>query len=143
MKKEIEINENLYIGTTDIKLKDLANDLYYKPGDILSLSGITMSGFVTAGTTNFRTNIVVDKSLKNINSVNCLSFNAEMRSQKGYLNSTSGFNNYANDSLYSITCEIRSEHIILINISKETGWGNIDNNTLAVAYLAPLTLKFN
>lgn len=143
MKKEIEINENLYIGTTDIKLKDLANDLYYKPGDTYEMANATIpfGGFITGGRTNLQlATIFLPKSLKNINTITLNRVEVICRQNGNYILGTAS--NWFSD-VSKITVNKMSENSVRLYYTAPSEITNATNNDAVGVAVANLKLKFS
>ena len=117
-------------------VENALEDLYYKSGDVFKFTNrVPLVALVTSGTTRLYISIPVEKSLANINSIVCNSFQAEIRGLTGYLNSESGFIEYVNREGYTITCEKGTDNIIRVLLDKSTAWTNTSNNTPVIVML--------
>ena len=111
------------------------NDIYYQSGETITVGQdvgrrrVLISGFISSGTTTLILTFKTAKSLKNINNINCTTYNVEARGIKGYLNSNSGTIDFANTSGYNITCEKVDDYTIDIWIQKSSAFTNTANNT--------------
>ena len=115
------------------------NNLYYKPGDALTIKDLPLNGFITSSKTKLELSYTFPKSIKNV-SVEVTSFSAEARGIKGYINS-SGFQDFMAEE-YTITHNKVSDKDIRIIIAKSSEYGNIDNNT-PINLLSRVTFEFN
>lgn len=114
---------------------DLYDTLFYKSNDILEIgdtngnNSLIMNGYISNSTKSLYFNINVPKNLENINTITCNSMNIEARGISGYLNSTSGYVNYATSSSYTINCTKVGNYIIRFAIHKSSAFTNVTNNT--------------
>ena len=103
----------------------------YQPGDTLTLgSYIVSDGLITSSTQVVRFMVVTPKSMKNITTVTATNLSAELRGANGYLNSQSGFYDFADRSGYTVTCAKATDNLIRVNITKSSAFTNVSNNTL-------------
>lgn len=116
------------------------NDIYYQSGDIIIIGQnkgrrrVQVPGCVTSATTTLILTFKTLKSLKNITTINCTTYNVEVRGIKGYLNSTPSLVDFANTSGYTITCEKVDDYTIDVWIKKSSVFTNVDNNTPIITY---------
>ena len=122
-------------------LKEVIDDLYFKPGDTLTISGVLLDGVISSALTSLISKLIAPKNLKNIKEVTITSLKAEARTGKGYLNSQSGYQNFL-ASGYKPYAAIRTNYELGIVINKTSAYTNVDNNTLVSLRVQELTLKF-
>ncbi len=141
-KNEIKtINGQSLLGEGDIEISgggsgtgDVTKDeIYYKNGDVFTTSyPITIGGLITSSTTRIIFCVTPPKRLDNITKITCTSLKAELRGTNGYLNSSSGYKEYATDSNYVISCSKVNENTIEVYLTKSSAFTNINNNTFVV-----------
>lgn len=109
----------------------------YYVGDTIELGSTTSNyyianGYITSGTTKVFAIIHLPRKLIGITAITPKSIIVEARGNNGYLNSRSGFNEYADTSGYTITAtQVEGdENSILLDITKSSAWTNVSNNTL-------------
>ena len=111
------------------------DDIFYKSGDVIELgqAGNNMyvvNGHITNSTKSIRLTIITPKRLDKVSTITCNNCNVEARTQKGYLNSASGYRDYKTQSGYTINCYKSSNNAITMFIEKTSAYTNVDNNTL-------------
>lgn len=116
---------------------NLNSMLKYASGDVVELGAVNAinnyitSGYISSGSMVILVPIIVSKSLENISTITVNSVNVELRGIKGYINSQSGYIDYATESGYTINAEKSSNNVILLKIIKSSAFTNVSNNTLA------------
>lgn len=133
----------------------LDNNLNLQSGQTITISAITLSGFVTGSTKELFFSVLLPRDIEDNSNIEITSFMATLRTGKGYLNSESGAHEYVGRSGYTVSCYPSSKSVITdletsfsrskyvtIHIVKSTAFTNIDNNTLVSAW-ANVTLKIN
>ena len=120
-------------------LKDIIDDLYFKSGEILSLGGVMMNGYISTSSKTVVVDYILPKSFKNLD-ISITNFTATMRGDKGYLNNTSGRQNLLTAD-YDITIDKYNDKKIKISINKSSGFTNVTNNT-PVSLDTSITLEF-
>lgn len=138
---------NLATVATSGSYNDLINkpDLYYQPDDVFAPTfAVNCLGHITGGLKIVELSIVVDKSLKNINTITVNKFTATIRGNKGYMDSTSGGVDFKQVAS-SIVAYKATDNIVTIWLNFATNRTNIDNNTpVSVSFSnTGLELKFN
>lgn len=115
----------------------------YEVGDTFIASSMTMTGFITSSATVASVMVYLDKQLSDdIKLITCSNFYVEARGGSGYLNSTSGFNQYANKSGYKITCVKGSNNSVRISVGKSSAYTNVTNNTV-ICFQGEVALTFS
>lgn len=130
-----KINERNVISGNEVDITEYVkkDEIYYKSGDKFGASfPITISGLITSSSKRIIITLPVPKRLDNITTITCTSYNAELRCNNGYVNSASGYKEYASDSEYSIVCSKAEKNMIEIYLNKSSAFTNIENNTLVV-----------
>lgn len=130
------------VNTNYDEQKSDVENLYYKSGDVIELGStnpaneIVCSGYITTSSTNVFIHVITPKRLDNITAITVNNLTVEGRCQFGYLNNTSGFNEYANTSGYTIIANVATSNSITIKITKSSVWTygssdtQVNNNTL-------------
>ena len=123
---------------------ELVNDLHYKDGDTFEYySEFVLNGFVSGGGTTIEVYpIILNKSIKKINSITVNSCSATLRGANGYIDGVSGYRNIFNDDAFNVTVNKVSNFSCKLTIAKPDGFTNITNNTLVSAKVR-LSLTLN
>lgn len=110
---------------------DNGNDLlFYQKEDTFEVKGdITLNGLITSSKKDLYITLYLPKRLDNINSITVNSLSLELRGINGYLNNQSGYNEYVNNSDYTIIPIIASENSVCIRLTKNSEFSNATNNT--------------
>lgn len=118
----------------DEEKNDIAS-FFYENGDEIEFGGTTsnevliMPGYITSSSTTLFVTLNTPKRLDNITSVAIDSLEVEGRSQYGYLNNQSGYNEYVNEADYTISANVVAPNTITIKIVKSSAWTYGSNNT--------------
>lgn len=125
---------------------DILGELFYKPGDKLSIDGTgtggaPFTGYVTASTTTIRFMVPVDKSLANITTITCNDCTGGVRGISGYVDGSRDSTDWT--SGYTITCTKATDTIVQVEIKKSSAFSNVTNNTPIAYAAASFELEFN
>lgn len=122
------------------KLDELLELQQFQPGETLTIPEIVLSGLITSGSTSVKLNYTFPKSIHNVNiTVDTLS--CEARGTKGYLNGTSGYQNFMTSG-YEVSILKSDDFNVLVNVVKTSAFTNVDNNT-PVVFRGKITFKFS
>lgn len=117
---------------------DILGELFYKPGDKLSIDGTgtggaPFTGYVTASNTTIRFMVPVGKSLANITTITCTTCTGGIRGIGGYVDGSRDSTDWV--AGYTITCTKPTDHIVQVEIKKSSAFSGSTNNT-PIAYAA-------
>ena len=102
-----------------------SNDMTYKPGDIVSINKIPVSGYLTGSSKNLNFFLPLSKPISAL-SVSLSDCTAELRGISGYINDASGYIDITAN--YTINAYIRENGVHIEFISNEAVT-NCTNNT--------------
>lgn len=133
------------INNTTAITTALADALYYKAGDTISLTQDNytppINGLLTGGNGSIWLGIPVKKRLDNITSVTCTAFSAGIRCNGVYLGGSGPYDFLAN----ATTTTVRTEpemNMIYLGLSKTGGWGGTNNTAISAGnVIASFTLS--
>lgn len=125
---------------------DILGELFYKPGDKLSIDGTgtggaPFTGYVTASNTTIRFMVPVGKSLANITTITCTTCTGGIRGIGGYVDGSRDSTDWV--SGYTITCTKPTDHIVQVEIKKSSAFSGSTNNTPIAYAAANFELEFN
>lgn len=125
---------------------DILGELFYKPGDKLSIDGTgtggaPFTGYVTASTTVLRFMVPVGKSLANITTITCNDCTGGVRGVSGYVDGSRDNTDWT--SGYTITCTKATDHIVQVQVQKSSAFSNVTNNTPIAYAAASFELEFS
>ena len=117
---------------------DILGELFYKPGDKLSIDGTgtggaPFTGYVTASNTTIRFMVPVGKSLASITTITCTTCTGGIRGIGGYVDGSRDSTDWV--AGYTITCTKPTDHIVQVEIKKSSAFSGSTNNT-PIAYAA-------
>ncbi len=127
----------------------LDNKLHFKSGQTIVFNEICLVGLVTGSTKYLRFTLPLPREIDSMDDVEITSCYAELRGDKGYVNSESGFHEYVGRSGYTVAPVLTSDSTIngnhkmkyiVFEILKTTAYTNITNNTPAT-FWGNITLK--
>lgn len=118
--------------------------LCYAANDTFSTSlGVIISGYISAGATQFYGDFTTEKSLENISTVTVTACTGFMRGSNGYVNNATSNTNYTTGN-YTATAQKITNNRVRITIGvlpSAVAFTNVTNNT-PVIYSGSLGLKF-
>lgn len=122
---------------TVVAINELYDDMFYSAGDIIEIGATSghaiqvQNGYVTSSTTQLYTTITLPKRLDNITTITANNITVEARGTSGYINSTSGYNEYVGTSGYTVDVQkvTGNPYAITITIGKSSAYTNVNNNT--------------
>lgn len=125
---------------------DILGELFYKPGDKLSIDGTgtggaPFNGYVTASNTTIRFMVPVGKSLANITTITCTTCTGGIRGIGGYVDGSRDSTDWV--AGYTITCTKPTDHIVQVEIKKSSAFSGSTNNTPIAYAAANFELEFN
>lgn len=125
---------------------DILGELFYKPGDKLSIDGTgtggaPFTGYVTEKTTVIRFMVPADKSLANITTITCNECTGGIRGISGYVDGSRDSTDWT--SGYTITCTKATDAIVQVQIKKSSAFSNVTNNTPIAYAAAKFELEFS
>lgn len=125
---------------------DILGELFYKPGDKLSIDGtgtggVPFTGYVTAATTTIRFMVPTGKSLANITTITCNVCTGGIRGISGYVDGSRDNTDWT--SGYTITCTKASDKIVQVEVKKSSAFSNVTNNTPIAYAAASFELEFS
>lgn len=125
---------------------DILGELFYKPGDKLSIDGTgtggaPFTGYVTSSTTVIRFMVPADKSLANITTITCNVCTGGIRGISGYVDGSRDNTDWT--SGYTITCTKPTNKIVQVEIKKSSAFSNVTNNTPIAYAAANFELEFS
>lgn len=125
---------------------DILGELFYKPGDKLSIDGTgtggaPFTGYVTALTTTIRFMVPVGKSLANITTITCNVCTGGIRGISGYVDGSRDNTDWT--SGYTITCTKPTDKIVQVEIKKSSAFSGTTNNTPITYAAANFELEFS
>ena len=125
---------------------DILGELFYKPGDKLSIDGTgtggaPFTGYVTASNTTIRFMVPVGKSLANITTITCTTCTGGIRGIGGYVDGSRDSTDWV--AGYTITCTKPTDHIVQVQIQKSSAFSGSTNNTPIAYAAANFELEFN
>ena len=125
---------------------DILGELFYKPGDKLSIDGTDtggapFTGYVTASTTVIRFMVPVGKSLANITTITCNVCTGGIRGISGYVDGSRDSTDWT--SGYTITCTKATDTIVQVQIKKSSAFSGTKNNTPIAYAAASFELEFS
>lgn len=124
------------------KDKKLSNFLEYHDGDIYDTNGSFHTiGRITSGTKELNFTIVLDKRVEEGLSVVVNKCNIVVRTQNGYINDDSNWEDYKKMSGYIVNASVVNRNKVSINITKSSAFTNASNNT-PVVVTCDLNLSF-
>ena len=134
-------NHTMSTATTAQRLL-MADDVYYKSGDTLTISNGIIMGHITSAYKALRFGLVVPKLLTNITTVTVSTMTGAMRGNLGYLDSNSSDRSWT--ALGTVTANIASPNMVRINVDTTNAITNVDLNTPVEFYSASngLVLSF-
>ena len=117
---------------------DILGELFYKPGDKLSIDGTDtggapFTGYVTASTTTIRFMVPTGKSLANITTITCNVCTGGIRGISGYVDGSRDSTDWT--SGYTITCTKATDKVVQVEVKKSSAFSGVTNNT-PIAYAA-------
>lgn len=125
---------------------DILGELFYKPGDKLSIDGTgtggtPFTGYVTAATTTIRFMVPTGKSLANITTITCNVCTGGIRGISGYVDGSRDNTDWT--SGYTITCTKAADKIVQVEIKKSSAFSDVTNNTPIAYAAASFELEFS
>jgi len=125
---------------------DILGELFYKPGDKLSIDGTgtggaPFTGYVTASTTTIRFMVPTGKSLANITTITCNICVGGIRGISGYVDGSRDNTDWT--SGYTITCTKATDKIVQVEVKKSSAFSGVTNNTPIAYAAANFELEFN
>ena len=125
---------------------DILGELFYKPGDKLSIDGTgtggaPFTGYVTEKTTVIRFMVPADKSLANITAIACNVCTGGIRGISGYVDGSRDNTDWT--SGYTITCTKATDKIVQVEVKKSSAFSNVTNNTPIAYAAASFELEFS
>lgn len=125
---------------------DILDELFYKPGDKLSIDGTgtggaPFTGYVTSSTTTIRFMVPTDKSLANITTITCNVCTGGIRGISGYVDGSRDNTDWT--SGYTITCTKATDKIVQVEVKKSSALSNVTNNTPIAYAAASFELEFS
>ena len=125
---------------------DILGELFYKPGDKLSIDGTgtggaPFTGYVTASTTTIRFMVPTGKSLANITTITCNVCTGGIRGISGYVDGSRDNTDWT--SGYTITCTKATDKIVQVEVKKSSAFSNVTNNTPIAYAAAKFELEFS
>lgn len=117
-------------STNLVQNSAIADELYYKAGDTVTLGPVYVSGgSITGGTAAVTAGIEFPKRLDKITTVSCTKCYTYLRGINGYINSDSSRRDFVGRSGYTVACEITGSNSIRLAINKSSAYTNATNNT--------------
>jgi len=125
---------------------DILGELFYKPGDKLSIDGTgtggaPFTGYVTASTTTIRFMVPTGKSLANITTITCNVCTGGIRGISGYVDGSRDNTDWT--SGYTITCTKAADKIVQVEVKKSSAFSGTTNNTPIAYAAASFELEFS
>lgn len=125
---------------------DILGELFYKPGDKLSIDGTgtggaPFTGYVTATNTTIRFMVPVGKSLANITTITCTTCTGGIRGIGGYVDGSRDSTDWV--AGYTITCTKPTDYIVQVQIQKSSAFSGSTNNTPIAYAAANFELEFS